>query len=360
MIHAAAKGLFFSGICVLAACGNGATSPSDGGSDAVVAQDGASSFDANDTGVDAASIPHVTLDLSGTSVSGISSGGFMAVQFQLAFSSMMKGAAIFAAGPYMCSKGSVSTALTSCAQGSPAPDVPSLVTITNQNAQSGAIDNPSALASQRVFLFGGADDVVVSPTVVDALQAYYASFVPSGSIQYVSRRSGTSHTWPTLNYGNPCDVVSSPYLGACNYDGAGQALAQIYGTLSPAATSLGGAITAIPQAAFIADPGAHSLDDTAYVYAPAACTAGETCKLHIAFHGCLQGASLVGDAFYAHSGLNEWADTNHIVVLYPQVTKSGANPQGCWDWWGYDSPDFAKKTGPQIAMVRAMMDGLKK
>ena len=27
--------------------------------------------------------------------------------------------------------------------------------------------------------------------------------------------------------------------------------------------------------------------------------AGETCKLHVAFHGCLQGASLVGDAFYA-------------------------------------------------------------
>jgi poly(3-hydroxybutyrate) depolymerase len=293
-------------------------------------------------------------------VSGISSGGFMAVQFHLAFSSTMKGAAIFAAGPYMCSKGSLSTALTSCASGSPAPDVPSLVTITNQNAQSGAIDDPVALASQRVFLFGGADDTVVSPPVVDALNAYYGSFMQASSIQYVNRRASTSHTWPTLTYGNPCDVVASPYLGACNYDGAGQALAQIYGTLSPAATAPTGTIVAIPQAAFIADPGAHSLDDTAYAYVPASCASGDTCKVHVAFHGCLQGASLVGDAFYAHSGLNEWADTNHIIVLYPQASTSAANPKGCWDWWGYDSPDFAKKTGPQMAMVRAMIDGLKK
>jgi poly(3-hydroxybutyrate) depolymerase len=68
----------------------------------------------------------------------------------------------------------------------------------------------------------------------------------------------------------------------------------------------------------------------------------------------------VSDAFTMHSGLDEWADTNHIVVLYPQTIASSKNPEGCWDFWGYDSTDFAKKTGPQIAMVRAMIDALAK
>jgi len=341
----------------LAACGGG-ENPSDGGADATPdhpASD-APSFDAGGD----ASIPKLALDLSSTSVSGISSGGYMAVQFHVAFSSTMKGAAIFAAGPYDCSKGSVQTALGSCSSGSPSPDVASLVAITNQYAQAGAIDDPSALASQRIFIFGGADDPVVAPNVVDALHDYYASFVAPASIDYVSRRAGTSHTWPTLAYGTPCDVVSSPYIGVCNYDGAGAALQQIFGTLAAPAATPSGSIITIPQGAFIADPSGASLDDLAYAYVPASCSSGDTCKLHIAFHGCLQGASLVGDAFYTHSGLNEWADTNHIVVLYPQAKKATVNPEGCWDWWGYTGADFAKKTGAQMSMVRAMMSGLAK
>jgi poly(3-hydroxybutyrate) depolymerase len=38
-------------------------------------------------------------------VSGISSGGYMAVQFQVAFSKLVKGAGILAAGPYDCAEG---------------------------------------------------------------------------------------------------------------------------------------------------------------------------------------------------------------------------------------------------------------
>lgn len=315
-------------------------------------------LDAADAAEETAPVPHLNLDTSSVTVSGISSGGFMAVQFHVAFSSIVKGAAVFAGGPYDCSKGSVSTALSSCAGGSPPPDVAASVTATNDNAQSGAIDPASGLQDARIFLFVGADDNVVNPVVVDALQTYYASFVPSASIAYVNRRPSTAHTWPTLDYGVPCDSVTPPYVGKCNYDGAGAALAQLYGTLSPAATTLGGQFVPVPQDAFIADPGSHSLDDTAYAYVPAACASGDACKLHVSFHGCLQGASSVGDAFYAHAGLDEWADTNHLVVLYPQAIKSGANPEGCWDFWGYDSPDFAKKTGPQMAMVRAMIDGI--
>ncbi len=42
------------------------------------------------------------MDIKETSVSGLSSGGFFAVQLQVAHSSIIKGAGIVAGGPYNC------------------------------------------------------------------------------------------------------------------------------------------------------------------------------------------------------------------------------------------------------------------
>jgi poly(3-hydroxybutyrate) depolymerase len=43
----------------------------------------------------------------------------------------------------------------------------------------------------------------------------------------------------------------------------------------------------------------------------------------------------VNDAYINHAGYNRWADTNGIIVLYPQAAASSGiplNPNGCWDW----------------------------
>jgi poly(3-hydroxybutyrate) depolymerase len=307
-----------------------------------------------------AGMPPLRIDISQTSTSGLSSGAFMAVQLHVAFSSIMKGAAIFAGGPFDCAQGSLTTALTTCADPAAAPDVTPLVTITNQWAASGDIDDPSHLAAQHVFLFGGAEDETVSPLVMDALDAYYGAFLPAASIVYESRHAATGHPYPTLAYGGLCAESAAPWTGLCNFDGAGRALAQIYGTLDPAATTLSGSYVSLAQGDFIANPASHSLADTAYAYVPSACAAGDTCRVHVAFHGCDQEATgVVGSAFYEHAGYDEWADTNHIVVLYPQTIASpSTNPNACWDFWGYDSADYAKKSAPQMAMVRAMIDAI--
>jgi poly(3-hydroxybutyrate) depolymerase len=55
------------------------------------------------------------------------------------------------------------------------------------------------------------------------------------------------------------------------------------------------------------------------------------------------------------SGINEWADTNNIIVLYPQATSSSSNPLGCWDWWGYLSSDYALKSASQMDAIMAMV-----
>src|SRR5205085_2804983 len=100
------------------------------------------------------------------------------------------------------------------------------------------------------------------------------------------------------------------------------------------------------------------------------CAAKEPCRVHVALHGCLQSLGDIGEDFIKHAGYNEWADTNHIIVLYPQIHAVGitalgiTNPQGCWDWWGYldanpvESPTYLLKSGKQIRAIKAMVDRL--
>ena len=332
--------------------GSASSPPSDGAT--------SSHPDGSTSATDAAPVAGLHIDLSQTSVSGFSSGGFMAVQFGVAFSSIIEGIGAFAGGPFGCSQGSVATAGTSCADASSAPDATPLIAATKTLYASGAIDNPANLASARVFLFSGADDATVSPPVVDAAQEYFQGFMPVASIQYVSRRAGTAHVLPTLKYGASCDSSDAPWLGDCGYDGAGTALAQIYGTLAAASSAATGTIVTIPQGNFIADAASHSLDVNAYAYVPTSCANGETCRVHVVFHGCDMGQSVIGSVFYLHAGYNEWADTNHIVVLYPQAISSNSegNPYGCWDFWGYDSAAYDTKGAPQMAVTRAMIGSL--
>ncbi len=79
------------------------------------------------------------------SVSGISAGGFVAVQYHVAFSSEVSGAAIFAGGPYYCAQGSEITALTACTVEPSQINVGTLESATKSFATSGAIDAVSGL-----------------------------------------------------------------------------------------------------------------------------------------------------------------------------------------------------------------------
>lgn len=304
-------------------------------------------------------LPALNLDLAETTASGLSSGAFMAVQFHVAFSASMRGVAVFAGGPYDCAQGSTVNALTRGMSPTGPLDATPFIASTNAAAARGAIDAPSHLAAQRVFLFGGANDTTVKPAVMDALRDYYRAFVEPSNVAYVERRPGTGHTMPTVDYGGPCATTASPYIGACGFDGAGEALRALYGPLAPKQATTR-PLVRLSQRALLPSANQHSLDDIAYAYVPASCEAGGRCRVHVAFHGCEQQASgSVGDRFVSHAGYNEWAEANAIVVLYPQtIATSGKNPHACWDWWGYDSPAYATKSGPQLALVKSLVDGL--
>ena len=111
-----------------------------------------------------------------------------------------------------------------------------------------------------------------------------------------------------------------------------------------------------------------------WLFVPAGCGNGQSCKLHVAFHGCKQyetyryfsppsGLVTFGTTFVRNTGYNKWADTNNIIVLYPQAIASSpialeSNPYGCWDWWGYTNCNYAVKAGRQTTTVKAMLDRL--
>jgi poly(3-hydroxybutyrate) depolymerase len=72
--------------------------------------------------------------------------------------------------------------------------------------------------------------------------------------------------------------------------------------------------------------------DTGYVFVPQSCANGSSCGLVLALHGCAQSSSAIGETFAYDAGINEWADSNNFVVLYPQAIASPGNLLGCWDW----------------------------
>jgi poly(3-hydroxybutyrate) depolymerase len=80
--------------------------------------------------------------------------------------------------------------------------------------------------------------------------------------------------------------------------------------------------------------------------------------VHVVFHGCNQSRKDVGDALTHGTDYADWAETNNIIVLFPQAAPSTLNPLTCWDWWGYTGLDFYTRNAPQIKAVNAMIEAV--
>ena len=303
-------------------------------------------------------------------VSGLSAGGFMAVQFEVAFSASVTGAGVIAAGPYNCAQGTVYLATTVCSCTSDllacqvrpgGTDVSLLVADTSQLALGGLIDSPSHLASHKVWMFSGTADTVVPRAVMNDLRNYYRHYLAPSQISYQSSIAA-EHAMPTDSYGNACAYLGSPYISNCGYDGAGQLLKWLYGTLNARneGTSSGQWLT-FDQSEFLALPTLHGMADSGYLYRPPGCEGNAAgCRLHVVFHGCLQDPSHIGTAFTEHAGYTAWADSNRIVLLIPQASPiyPFTNPKACWDWFGYDDARYATRLGHQMAAIKRMVDRL--
>lgn len=305
----------------------------------------------------AAALPGLpALNITGDYVTGASSGGFMATQLQVAYSGTFSGAGIVAAGPYDCGQGNV-IGFASCEIGS------SLPTLENQAAtwaDEGRIDPISNLQGKPIYTYHGALDPIVNPLVSDAGVSFYRHF---GADVVYHDSDAAGHGWPTPQGVVPCPLTSPPFLNNCGDDPEGEMLNHWLGSVNPPNTGTpAGTLTHFDQTLYT--PGgsasALSMDSSGMLYVPPACAAGAACKLVVAIHGCLTGQSYIGDLLPKLGNLDTYADTNDLVVLYPQAVPKlwPFNPQGCWDWWGYDGSDFAVKSAPQMTAIVAMVHAL--
>ena len=309
----------------------------------------------------ATGLQQYNVNASLVTVGGLSSGGFAAVQMHFAFSSLFKGAAVFAGGPYMCAQGSVNTALTTCKYAMPeGPDVQSLAQQARQAAAAGKLDGIQNVTNARVYLYSGTADTVVYPAVMKSADAFYKLFIGAGGKLVTDFGFDSEHCIPTLSFGEPCTEKGSPYLGDCNYDGAGKALSVLYPGLAARGSAVSANVLSFDQTQYGASSGI-SMGDKGYVYVPTACAKGAACGLHVLLHGCQQTLADIGTDFVEHAGFNEWAESNNLIVLYPQVAKSPSGPQnpyGCWDWWGYTDGAYGTRSGAQNKVVRKMVAAL--
>lgn len=305
-------------------------------------------------------------------VAGISSGGFAAVQMHVAHSSTFKGAAIYAGGVYWCAgAGGAATALANCGgltlptnQASYNSTLTASETYLDAQSSLGTIDPETNLRGQPVYLWSGTQDEVVNPLEMADLNSEYLRY---GANVHFDNAFPAEHGWESPDGELACGTLGSPYMVRCAlngavYDSVKTWLTMFLGQLKPRNNGkLSGTLSLFDQTEFGASPNV-SMSPTGSVFVPKACAQGSQCGFVLALHGCLQEASLIGNRWVTEAGINEWADTNRLVVVYPDTIPSSApgptNPNACFDWWGYSNqydPNYALKSGLQMSVLYAMV-----
>ena len=161
-----------------------------------------------------------------------------------------------------------------------------------------------------------------------------------------------AHGMVTNFYGNDCSALAKePYIINCDYDLAGKILQYIYNETLMNPISANNVpynnVIAINQQSFFPSGSTASeisLQKTAYAYISSNCSIApmpDSCKLHVVMHGCEQTLDSeisynkpFNDTYVRNAGYNQWAETNNMVILYPQAAiKEISNPDGCWDWY---------------------------
>jgi len=328
------------------------------------------------------------------SVSGLSSGAFMAVQLHLAHSAKFAGAGIIAGGPYrsveafqapatLAEDAYLQNAMTICMNPmipQTSPNAERLARLARETAKAGEIDPIENLADDAVYIFTGSADSVVRSGVVARTRRFYELLgVPAGRI-YFHDDLAAGHAIITENpEDSPLGANRPPYINRGNFTQSHRILEHIHGPLKPPVDRLGGRLLRFSQSEFFGGETRASMSEFGYAYVPRAVEEGARARVHIALHGCKQGYNYVrhvngradirnhppyGNRYVTTTGYNQIADSNNIIVLYPQAEAidDGAtqNPDGCWDWWGYSSPDperpdYYSKEAIQIHAIHEML-----
>ncbi|MET9963439.1 PHB depolymerase family esterase [Streptomyces sp. NPDC006326] len=305
--------------------------------------------------------------LGGVYSAGISSGGYMATQLHVAYSGTFDGSAAFASGPYGCAQNMLATALNACMDTVQDLRLDQLEQTARAWSAQGLVDPVEQLSGDPVYVFSGSGDQTVKRPVADALAEFYRRF--GARVRY-DRSTSAGHAWISPLGPNACTVTGHPWINDCGFDAEGDLLGHLLGSVTAPSGTPGGTLTSYDQNPYA--PGgvaaSVSMGEQGFLYVPSACAGaagpgGGVCRLLVALHGCKQGYAYqaFGTRFVEQAHLNEYADTNRLIVLYPQAraTSTADNPNGCWNWWGYQGDTaYARHGGRQIESIMAMVRAL--
>lgn len=288
-------------------------------------------------------------------VSGTSSGAFMSVQLQVAYSSLISGVATFSGGIYGCAEGDFRKA-KKCMEDPQTLDAKKFISLTQELVKTNSIDPLENLENVPVLVFSGNRDSVVRIEASFRLEEFFR-LLKSKTELNVSVPA--EHGFPTESYGNNCGEKGSPWLQKCGVDGAKLLFSRLLAKpLNPRGFASRANLQAFDQTPYrSANDG---LAETGAIYIPTACRKVQNpeCEVHIALHGCHMSPEFIQMEFLLNSGLNEWAETNNIVVLYPSTKKSETNPSGCWDWYGYTGKNYLTRESKQMKALVTMLRAL--
>lgn len=305
------------------------------------------------------------IDKSSITASGISSGGAMASQLHVAFSNTIVGHGTIAGPPYWCAQGQVMYATSSCMSGLGLTVATStLINKANSYSNAGSIDPLSNLKNHRVYIYSGSKDTTVASSVVKKGEDFFKNYMDASRIKTVYNIASV-HGHITENYGSACGTTDKSYINNCDYHQAYDLMTHLYPNDNLVRPSKNHVVTGdlfkFDQKEFYPSgvtTSALSMETYGWVYVPTNCLT-QQCKLHIALHGCLQAAKNIADVYVKNAGYNQVADVNNIIILYPQATSNLlANPNACWDWWGYVNANYAIRSGPQMTAIRSMITRL--
>ncbi len=279
------------------------------------------------------------------SVSGFSSGGFMAVQMGTIFSSEISAVGTAAGGFFYCAENHLQekieegkrapflgtrnlflfqnnpgilsdvftgrafrldvnnwvspaagnpnyTSVSICMQNPKMASLPSL----KEFEEKGLIDSIENLKNQRIYIYHGKSDALIHPEMSKRLKEYYISNgVDERQIQLKNISGG--HNIPTNNSKlGSCQSQTFPYLSSCDFNMAEELLKQMTGDSLARAEANLSHLYRVDQNLIPVNEGlkvedwkspASSLGAYGYLYANDACLKKPgSCKLHIALHGC--------------------------------------------------------------------------
>jgi hypothetical protein len=353
------------------------------------------------------------------SLSGVSAGAAMAVQYAVAHSGSVVGVGAIAGPGWGCAEGRVSQAINNCMCGRQA--VTSKIDIARSLAASaeGGIDSlvsgkPQAL--KRSYVFHSMADRTVAEQSGQAGIDFLASFIGSapvvdrGNPQDGSYEAGHGIVSPDGSDACRANGKETTYVRRCGAeDNAGKLFHALYGQGS--AYDVSKRVNTIPESDVWQFDQQRMIDDvkrdvdviapdrlfmmfpypssrrknldmarTGYLYVPPSCRrANSECRVHIALHGCKQNAR----DFAIAAGYNNWAEHYKVIVVYPAMKPGtpqaeeacqagpvppGANASwiepndnGCWDWWGYldtgwpEEYRYLTRKAPQMQVIERII-----